>query len=948
MNESIAKKCDETFPHSLRAKVSGVVISYNRVDLIGTCLKALSFVDELLVIDKSSNDGTAQLAAGLADKVIVVPWSPVVEQTRKFAVTQCTHDWIVCMDDDECLSVDAVRFIQKELAAPRAGIYLLAQRHYILGVHDERAYYWPEYQPRFFQRDAVSFTETVHGGTQFASDNAYVVPFASGACIHHLSHKNVTQWIRKSNRYTSLIDRVKAVYDGNDLVFFAHQTIDRFVSATKTDDRSGYPAAVAVLRALYDVIDRLKSWEEEEGLDGDRLFQRKCAELEADYLRHLPHRRRGAARLEQAWPDSVSLASDRIDQPYTVLMGSIKSLRSAMRTIRAAAKGERECKNQYLESASEALADARVAFESERRQHQVVLDEQAQTLESEKVKWLGESETWRVREVELNQQVAMLGVAFREAVGEQEECRLLRAELAEANRRLHEVMGSTSWRVTAPLRRAATRYPGVVGGLRDFATRHPTMRRGAVTAVKWTLRLLDGRSSQLARAAPATVGASGPPPAAKAFRLTLQYIEPAQLDSNLSPLTKGFGKRILAVGHVMPWPPRAGNEYRIHQLLSRLANEGRDVLLVVCPLPNEVPSFRQIAEAAAIYPQLVVCGHDGLIRHNLPAGSDVLQGLEGLGVRDFASILSERREPESRSAQLLDVIRTFCPDTLIELLLGLESSFKQQVLLAEYVFMARPFALMRKDLPKIIDTIDVFSTKASKVERYGVTDGLAMSETEESELLGRADVLIAIQPAEARDLVRLAPLSKVVTVGVDFPIRVETLPPNWGLTVLLVASSNPMNVKGLRDFLRFSWPFVRRQVPGAELHVVGDVGTAIHLLPEGVQVLGRVENLEQVYARARVVINPTVAGTGLKIKTVEALCHLRPVVTFPAGVDGIGDVASLFCSVATDWYSFAQHVSRLLREEIDPVALIEHGKLLTTYFSAETVYAVLTEVLDDI
>ena len=100
------------------------------------------------MVDKSSTDDTPAIAAQHADRVITVPWSPTVEETRAFAVAQCTHDWIICLDDDECLSIEAIRFIQAELAAPRADVYGLLQRHYILGTHDEAAYYWPEHQIR--------------------------------------------------------------------------------------------------------------------------------------------------------------------------------------------------------------------------------------------------------------------------------------------------------------------------------------------------------------------------------------------------------------------------------------------------------------------------------------------------------------------------------------------------------------------------------------------------------------------------------------------------------------------------------------------------------------------------------------------------------------------------------------------------------------------------------
>ena len=93
--------------------------------------------------------------------------------------------------------------------------------------------------------------------------------------------------------------------------------------------------------------------------------------------------------------------------------------------------------------------------------------------------------------------------------------------------------------------------------------------------------------------------------------------------------------------------------------------------------------------------------------------------------------------------------------------------------------MTRAFGLM-KPVTTAIDTIDVFSTKASKVEEYGVSDGLAMSEAEEAVLLRRADILIGIQPDEARELARLAPDCKVISVGVDFHVSEpqQALPAN--------------------------------------------------------------------------------------------------------------------------------------------------------------------------
>src|SRR5579864_7054716 len=94
-------------PAPMREKLSAFVITYNRPALLEACLRAVSFVDELIVVDKSSTDETASVAARYTDRVVVVPWSPTVEETRAFALSLCRHDQILGLDDDEILSPES-------------------------------------------------------------------------------------------------------------------------------------------------------------------------------------------------------------------------------------------------------------------------------------------------------------------------------------------------------------------------------------------------------------------------------------------------------------------------------------------------------------------------------------------------------------------------------------------------------------------------------------------------------------------------------------------------------------------------------------------------------------------------------------------------------------------------------------------------------------------------
>jgi hypothetical protein len=266
-----------------RAPISGFVVAYNRAALLQTCLRSLRFVDDLIVIDKSSNDDTPAIARRYADRVITVPWSPTVEETRSFALDQCQHDWIAFLDDDEMLSPAAIEFLRAPRGPDALDIVSMPLRHYILGMFDERAYYWPEHHVRFFRKGAAEFGPVVHGGMRLLSERIDRIEADSPIRIEHLSHPDTAQWIERTNRYTSRPSRVRSESAQADMIGFAHQRIDHWQAESRDSNGSDYQAAVALLRAIYDMVDRVKAWEAQQGLDGASAFRARCAELEHAY-----------------------------------------------------------------------------------------------------------------------------------------------------------------------------------------------------------------------------------------------------------------------------------------------------------------------------------------------------------------------------------------------------------------------------------------------------------------------------------------------------------------------------------------------------------------------------------------------------------------------------------------------------------------------------------------
>lgn len=95
----------------------------------------------------------------------------------------------------------------------------------------------------------------------------------------------------------------------------------------------------------------------------------------------------------------------------------------------------------------------------------------------------------------------------------------------------------------------------------------------------------------------------------------------------------------------------------------------------------------------------------------------------------------------------------------------------------------------------------------------------------------------------------------------------------------------PPNVAALRRLLGV-WDGVRAKVPHARLLLAGR-GVAPVGRGDGVEVVGEVRHTADVLSRAAVLAFPCPPTSGPKIKVMDALASGIPVVTTPAGIEGI-------------------------------------------------------------
>lgn len=326
--------------------------------------------------------------------------------------------------------------------------------------------------------------------------------------------------------------------------------------------------------------------------------------------------------------------------------------------------------------------------------------------------------------------------------------------------------------------------------------------------------------------------------------------------------------KVLVVSATPTHPTNAGNRARILNLCTLLQGAGHDVHF----LHIQRERGDDVAMAASFG-----IGHWRSTPHQSPRRRES-------GVRRLLRRCLQWVSIDSRYRWGID---DWFTDTTLDACRAWHAEVGFDAVIVNYVFMSRALLAFDETTLRIIDTHDRFADRHRMLLRQGIPPQFFSTSPEgERSALARADVVLAIQDGEAAYFRQLG-AREVLTVG--HLLRLEPQTPalrGSGLNLLFVASANPINVVGLQTFLETCWPALRARIPGITLQLVGSVSQGMNL-PVGVHAVGEVTDLQPCYQAADLVINPVRTGTGLAIKSIEALGHGRGLVSTPEGARGL-------------------------------------------------------------
>jgi len=181
--------------------ISVVILTHNEETNIGRCLDAVSWSDDVLVVDSFSDDRTVEISKRYGARVIQRAFKDFSSQ-RNFASEQgdLKHEWVLHLDADEIVTPE----LKAEMSGAVFGdkdAYRVSSKLIFCGKFLRHAGLFPWYQVRFGRKQALRFKQVGHGQRETLEPSR--IGTLESSLLHFNFSKGLSDWIERHNRYST-------------------------------------------------------------------------------------------------------------------------------------------------------------------------------------------------------------------------------------------------------------------------------------------------------------------------------------------------------------------------------------------------------------------------------------------------------------------------------------------------------------------------------------------------------------------------------------------------------------------------------------------------------------------------------------------------------------------------------------------------------------------------
>lgn len=199
-------------PATSKFPISVLIPVKNEAENLRRSLPALSWADEIWVVDSQSTDDTSAVAAEFGAKLVQFHFNGVYPKKKNWALENLNfaHDWVLIVDADEVAPPELAQEIQARVAANEADGFYLNMKYFFLGRRIEHCGYNECWNLRLFKHKLGRYEKMPVPAVVRTGDNeAHEHVILNGAVkrlqyeLDHHAYPNLSVWLEKHDRYAA-------------------------------------------------------------------------------------------------------------------------------------------------------------------------------------------------------------------------------------------------------------------------------------------------------------------------------------------------------------------------------------------------------------------------------------------------------------------------------------------------------------------------------------------------------------------------------------------------------------------------------------------------------------------------------------------------------------------------------------------------------------------------
>lgn len=185
-------------------KISAAIATFNEAENIGKCLESIKgWIDEIVVVDGSSKDKTAEIAKKYGARVIITGNPPIFHINKQKAIDACKGAWVLQLDADEVVTVELKKEILDVINSQRVNGYWIPRKNFFLGRWLSKGGQYPDYTMRLYKKGKGRLPcKSVHEQAIVGGETGYL-----RNPLLHYPYADFSEYLQHLNRYTDIFAR---------------------------------------------------------------------------------------------------------------------------------------------------------------------------------------------------------------------------------------------------------------------------------------------------------------------------------------------------------------------------------------------------------------------------------------------------------------------------------------------------------------------------------------------------------------------------------------------------------------------------------------------------------------------------------------------------------------------------------------------------------------------